>query len=212
MNRISMWWYLRVAIVSMVVTIPRRFVCSRGEYIIETKVPFYNVVNIFLPGLVLIGSCVLLFLGEVKTLTKAVTDLGSTGLEVLVTVSLFAVAYEVGYIIFRFGATFIEPLLKKMFGWADYKDFIAAGKTSTSAHDKLDMLSREYGYARTQITLCLTLATLTGVREQWWLMVCCIFCVILFTLTARGHMNRIQTSVAVYLAANSNENEASNNT
>jgi len=177
----------------------------------ETKVPFYNIVNIFLPGLVLIGSCVLLFLDEVKTLAKAVTDLGSTGLEVLVTVSLFAVAYEIGYIIFRLGSAVIEPILKKMFGWADYKDFIAAGKTSEKAYDKLDMLSREYGYARTQITLCIVLAVLTGNREHWWLMICCILCAILFTSTARGHMKKTQVAVTKYLTANIKEYEASNN-
>jgi hypothetical protein len=167
----------------------------------ETKVPFYNVVNVFLPGLVLLGSCVLLFLDEVKALVQAVTNLGSTGLEVLVTVSLFAIAYEVGYIIFRIGSAVIEPLLKKMFGWAEYSDFIAAGKTSEKAHDKLEMLSREYGYARTQITLFIALAVLTGVRTQWWFMVVCIFCVGLFTLTARGHMKKTQKAVKQYLPA-----------
>jgi hypothetical protein len=173
----------------------------------ETKVPFYNIVNVFLPGMILIGSCVLLFLNEVKTLVKAVTDLGSTGLEVLVTVSLFAVAYEVGYIVFRLGAAVIEPILKKMFGWAEYKDFIAAGKTSDKAHDKLEMLSREYGYARTQITLCIVLALLTGICQHWWLMVCCILCVVLFMLSARGHMKKTQSAVSQYLAASDNKSE-----
>ena len=167
----------------------------------ETKVPFYNIVNIFLPGMILIGSCVLLFLDEVRNLAKAVTDLGSTGLEVLVTVSLFAVAYEVGYIVFRLGAAAIEPILKKMFGWAEYKDFISAGKTSERAYNKLNMLSREYGYARTQITLCITLAVLTGLCQHWWLMGCCILCVVLFVLSARGHMKKTQSAVSEYLAA-----------
>jgi hypothetical protein len=172
----------------------------------EIKVAFYNIVNIFLPGLVLIGSGVLLFLDELKPLVKAVSDLGSTGLEVLVTVSLFALAYEVGYIVFRLGAAFIEPILKKMFGWAD--GFIAAGKTSDKAYQKLEMLSREYGYARTHITLSIALAVLAGIREQWWLMICCILCVGLFLLTARGHMKKIQSAVSEYLTANSNKNDA----
>lgn len=171
----------------------------------ETKVPFYNIVNIFLPGLVLLGSSVLLFFDEVKTLVQAITNLGSTGLEILVTVSLFAIAYEVGYIIFRLGSAAIEPLLRKMFGWAEYSDFIAAGKTSEKAHDKLEMLSREYGYARTQITLFIALAVLTGVRTQWWFMVVCILCVGLFTLTARGHMKKTQKAVKQYLSTSCGE-------
>lgn len=173
----------------------------------ETKVPFYNIVNIFLPGLVLIGSCMLLFFNEAKNIAKAVTDLGSTGLEVLVTVSLFAIAYEVGEIIFRFGAIVIEPLLKKMFGWAHYEDFIAAGKTSEKAHDKLDMLSREYAYARTQIALYIMLSILAGIREQWWLMDCCILFILLFTLTSNNHMKKIKMSVIEYLAINNYGND-----
>ena len=190
----------------MDVIILERYIC-RKENDMEIKIPLYNIVNIFLPGLVLIGSSVLLFLNDVKELVKMVTSLGSTGLEVLVTVFLFAAAYEVGYIIFRLGAAAIEPILKKMFGWSD--DFIAAGKTSARAYEKLEMLSREYGYARTHITLCILLAILTGTREQWWLMGCCILCVALFVLTARGHMKKIQEAVSVYLNATNSEPEAS---
>ena len=177
----------------------------------ETKVPFYNIVNIFLPGLVLVGSIVLLFLNEVKELTKLITGLGSAGLEVLVTVSLFAIAYEFGYIVFRLGSAIIEPLLKIMFGWANYNDFIAAGKTSAKAYDKLEMISREYGYARTQITLFITLALLAGIRTQWWIMGICIACLVLFIVTARGHMKRIQKAVNQYLDAENNESESVNN-
>lgn len=176
----------------------------------EIKVPFYNIVNIFLPGLVLLGSCVMLFLDEVKMFVKAITNLGSTGLEVLVTVSLFAIAYEIGYIIFRLGSAAIEPILKKLFGWAEYSNFIAAGKTSEKAFEKLEMLSREYGYARTQITLFIALAVLTGIRAHWWIMGICIVCVGLFTLTARGHMKRTQKAVKQYLPASGGESEVLN--
>ena len=164
----------------------------------ETKVPFYNIVNVLLPGLVLIGSCILLFFGEIRNYAKAVADLGSAGLEVLVTVSLFAVAYEVGYITFRFGAIFIEPLLKRLFGWTNYNDFIAAEKTSNTANDKLDMLSREYSYARTQISLFITIAVLTAISKHCWLSIFSILCVILFICSAGRHMKKIQTAVAEF--------------
>lgn len=175
----------------------------------EIKIPFYNIVNIFLPGLVLIGSCVLLFLDEVKTLVVKITDIGSAGLEVLVTVSLFAISYEVGYIIFLLGSVAIEPILKKLFGWTE--DFIKAGKTSDKAHDKLEMLSREYGFARTQIVLFVTLAVLTGIRTQWWLMEISIAVIVLFVLAARSHMKRIQKVVNQYLATSNAENEGGAN-
>jgi hypothetical protein len=171
----------------------------------EINIPFYNIVNIFLPGMVLLGSSVLLFLDKVKALVDKIADIGSAGLEVLVTISLFAIAYEVGYIIFRLGSALIEPILKKAFGWAEYSDFIKASKTSEKAYNKLEMLSREYGYARTQITLFIALAVLTGIRTQRWIMVSCIACVGFFVLTARGHMIRMQKAVRQYLTASNNE-------
>jgi hypothetical protein len=165
----------------------------------ETKVPFYNVTNIFLPGLVLIGSCILLFLDEVKKLVTSIGSVNNLGFEILITVACFAIAYEVGYILFRLGAVTIEPLLKKMFGWTEYSDFIKASVTSDNAHNKLKMLSHEYAYTRTRITLFVVLSVLTGIQTQWWFMIGSILCVILFTLTARGHMKKIQTAVKQYL-------------
>jgi uncharacterized protein involved in cysteine biosynthesis len=136
-----------------------------------------------------------------------VSNIGSVGLEILVTVSLFAIAYEVGYILFRLGEAVIQPIIKKLFGWAEYSDFIAAGKTSEKAYEKLEMLSREYGYARTQIVLFIIIAILTGIKLQWWFMGISIACVVLFVFTARGHMIQTQRAVKNYLATNNPESE-----
>ena len=177
----------------------------------EIKAPFYNLVNIFMPGLVFIGSCILLFLNEMKSIVGTITGIGNTGFDVIVTVSCFAIAYEVGYILFRLGAVFIEPILRRMFGWSDYNDFIAVGKTSENAYKKLDMLSREYGYARTQILLFVVLSILTGIRAHWWIMGICICCIVLFAATACGHMKRLQKAVKKYLTAQSKKSEIVNN-
>jgi len=174
----------------------------------ETKVPFYNIVNIFLPGLVFIGSFILLFLNETKILVDSVVSLDSIGLEVLITVSCFAIAYEIGYIIFRLGAVLIEPILKKIFGWAQYERFVAAKKAG--AEKSLEMLSREYGYARTQITLFIFLSIVIGIKMHWVLLGVCVLCVVLFTLTARGHIKKTITTVDKYLTEN-NKSKVENN-
>jgi len=171
----------------------------------ETKVPFYNVVNILLPGLVFIGSSVFLFFDEVKGLVIKITALESAGLEVLLAIASLAIAYESGYIIFRLGALFIEPLLKKMFGWVDYGRFVAAQKAGAKS---LEMYSREYGFARTHCTLFIALAIITGMRTHWVLMVLCMLCVVLFTLTTREHINRTIVTVNHYLATSSGKNVA----
>jgi len=162
----------------------------------ETKVPFYNVVNILIPGLVFIGASAFLFLDKIKDLAINITTLGSTSLEVLLTVASFAIAYEVGYIIFRLGAAIIEPILKKMFGWREYSEFVAARKAGA---ESLDTLSREYGYARTHITLFVALVLIAAIRAQWMMMSICLIFVILFTLTARGHIKKIIATVDRYL-------------
>ena len=165
------------------------------ETTLETKIPFYNVVNIFLPGLAFVGSVVLLFPDKVRSVTLTLLEAGSAGLEVLVLICCFAIAYEVGYIIFRFGAVVVEPLLKKLFGWTPYEQFVAAQKAGAKS---LNMLSREYAYSRTQITLFIALAGATGISKHWGLLFISIICAILFVLTARGHMKKIAITVKKY--------------
>jgi hypothetical protein len=126
-------------------------------------------------------------------------------------VSLFAVAYEIGYILFRLGSMIIQPMLEIMFGQTEYTDFIAAENTSEKAHTKLETLSREYVYARTQITLFIALVALTAIQSQWWIMCVCIMCVSLFIMSARGYMKRIKKAVTQYLATINSYSEAASN-
>lgn len=163
----------------------------------DIKVPFYSIINILMPGLVLTGSIIFLFLDEVADLILRIASLENIGLEILLTVVALAIAYEVGYIIFRLGASVIEPILKKVFGWVSYDKFVAAKKSGATS---LDMLSREYSYARTHIVLFIAMSILTGLREHWIIMGLCIACVILFVITARNHINKIITTVEIYLS------------
>ena len=167
----------------------------------DVKIPFYNITNIFLPGLVFTGSCILLFIDKIKVIVNSISELSNTGLEILIIISSIGIAYEVGYIIFRLGAILIEPILKKMFDLAPYERFVAAKKAG--AEQSLDMLSREYGYTRTRITLFILLSATTGLNSHWMLMVVCILCVVLFTLTVRGHIQKILTTVETYAIKNS---------
>lgn len=162
------------------------------ETLLETKIPFYNLVNVFLPGLAFVGSLVLQFPEKVRSLAIIFLDAGSTGLEVLVLISCLAIAYEIGYIIFRFGAIAVEPLLKKLFGWTSYDRFVAAQKCGAKS---LSTLSREYAYTRTQITLFVALAGVFALSKRWVFMVISVLCVLLFVLSARGHIKKIAVTV-----------------
>jgi hypothetical protein len=72
------------------------------------------------------------------------------------------------------------------------------------------MLSREYGYTRTQITLFILLSIITGLKTHWILLGVCVFCVVLFSLTAHEKKKKIITTVNKYLARD-NENSVEEN-
>lgn len=166
----------------------------------EIKASFYHIVNVFLPGLVLIGVIAFLFFDDIRCLVDAVRGLESIGFELLITISVLAIAYEVGYVVFRFGAVAIKPILKILFKEATYKDFIAAGKTSKRAFAKLNMLSREHAYARTHVALSLIILVFSIINTQWILVTICVVCIVLFLFTAHGHTKKIREAVEEYLA------------
>jgi len=163
---------------------------------LEAKVPFYSIINILVPGLIFIGAGVFAFFDDVAEMVARIAALDNVGFEILLTVASLAVAYEIGYIIFRLGAAIIEPLLKKMFGWATYEKYVEARKAGAKS---LDMLSREYGYSRTHISLFLALAILMGLQKHWILMGVCIVFVLLFVLSARSYIKKTIDTVNVYL-------------
>ena len=168
----------------------------------ETKVPFYNVINILVPGLVFVGASAFFFLDEVMDLVARFSALESMGFEVLFTIAALAIAYEVGYIIFRIGAVIIEPLLKKIFEWRAYDKFTAAKKAGAKS---LDMLSREYAYARTHITLFVAISIIASTQKHWIIMGFSIGCVMLFTVMARSHIKKIVITVDTYMATNNED-------
>ena len=59
----------------------------------EIKVPFYNILNMFLTGLVFIGGCLIIFSDTAVALFNSdiIENLGA-GPEVVITVCTFAVA------------------------------------------------------------------------------------------------------------------------
>ena len=155
----------------------------------EARMPFYHIINIFLPGLVFVGSLVLLFFGEVEELFVRIANFESFEFEILITVICLAIAYQVGYVIFRLGAAVIGPALKKMFDWRDYPVYVQAKKNG--AEKSLGKLSHEYAYARTHITPFIIFAAIVVTSGFWILFLVCAALVLLFGLTARSSIKKI---------------------
>ncbi|MCL2080412.1 MAG: hypothetical protein FWH17_11430 [Oscillospiraceae bacterium] len=169
----------------------------------ETKVPFYNMVNILLPGVAFISACLLMFFDMIKIIAIHITNLESLGLEVLLTFATLAISYEVGYIIFRLGSTLIGPILRKLYKFYPYEKYVDAKKAGAN---KLSELSREFAYARTRITLffLLTIVAIinlfrTGSNIYWVLIITFFICVSLFMLATYTYVKKIKTNIDKYL-------------
>jgi len=159
---------------------------------IETKIPFYNIVNMFLTGLVFVGVNFLIFSNHLGDLGE-VLNIGNIGLETIIVLSFLALTYEVGYILFRIGATVVEPILKatKLVEFGSYADFNDCRKENPF----LDTLSREYAAARTQIATFLILMITALVMFQWLIFGLSLVIITIFILTARTHSKKINDVV-----------------
>lgn len=157
----------------------------------EIKVPFYNVVNMFLTGLVFAGGLLLIFPELVIKLfsTAAFQGLGFAP-ELVITVCAFATAYEIGLIINRAGSVIIEPSLKwlKMIPFND--DYVLFNDAKKK-YQIMNTLSREYALSRTGIVLFLVLLVLALTASKWKISIACAAIVIVYYLSCRKHSQKI---------------------
>ena len=157
----------------------------------ETKIPFYNIVNMFLTGFIFIGCCMFIYISTfLDLLTADYLQKICIGPESIITISFFAIIYEIGYIINRIGSIVIEPLLKKTkivpFD-DDYKKFNDCKKQ----YPILSTLSREYALSRTSLTLFLITTVLAAFQKQWMLLLVFLVIALLFIFSCRKHAKKI---------------------
>lgn len=159
----------------------------------ETKIPFYNILNMFLTGFIFIGCCILIYNGLFINLLFSI-DFSKiaipSGLEIIITISFFGTIYEVGYIINRIGSILIEPIFKKVkiiFFNDNYKKFNDCKKD----YPILNTLSREYALSRTTFTLFLISTILSIFQKEWKLLVVFILICLIFALSCRKHSKKI---------------------
>lgn len=157
----------------------------------EIKIPLYDLLNKFLTGLVFMGGGAIIFPTQALSLLKCeiVKNLG-TGPEIVVTVAVFATAYELGLIINRFGSVIIEDVLKRLkliqFN-NDYTLFNEAKKK----YPIMSTLSREYALSRTGIALFFLLLVLSFLAGRWLVGISCFVITIIYYLSCRKHADKI---------------------
>lgn len=157
----------------------------------EIKIPFYNILNMFLTGLVFMGVSIIIFPNYAISLLEngIILKIGA-GPEIIITICIFSVAYEIGLIINRIGSIIIEPILKatKIIPFDDdYVKYNIAKKK----YSIMSTLSREYALSRTGIALFLLLAMLTQFGRTKFLIIPFFFVVFIYTLSCRKHSQKI---------------------
>lgn len=157
----------------------------------EVKVPWYDILNMLLTGLVFWGGFAIMYAKEVlEILVNPITSRINSGPEIVVTVCCFAVAYETGFLINRIGSTFFEPAMKAMhivFYNEDYAKFNQKKKI----YPIMSTLSREYALSRTSIVLFFILMLCALATCHWLIAAVCVFIVVTFGLSCRKHSKKI---------------------
>jgi hypothetical protein len=130
----------------------------------ETKIPFYNLVNMYLTGLIFTGCCIILFNKEILLFIelgyfKSIKSI-SIGLETIATISCFSIIYEVGYIINRVGSL-LENLLKLSSKIMPFNNDYKKLNERKATYPIVSTLSREYALSRTSMTLFLLVTVIT---------------------------------------------------
>jgi hypothetical protein len=159
----------------------------------ETKIPFYNLLNMFLTGLIFTGCCIVLFDSHVfafieSNFFKSIKDI-NFGLETIITISFCAVIYEIGFIINRMGSL-LENILKAIRGIPfdnDYKKF----NESKKRFPIMEILSREYALSRTSMTLFLLLSIISSIQVKCIFLIFSLVLTVVFYFSMRKHAQKI---------------------
>jgi len=157
----------------------------------DTKMPFYNIVNILLTGFIFIGSCIIIYFNDFLCMINSPLLMPSSLIsESIITFSLIAVIYEIGLIINRFGSIVIEPILIKLRIIPFNKNYKLFNERKVT-YPSLEILSREYALSRTSLTLFLIASILAFSHVQLSIGLVFLSISILFALSSRKHSGKI---------------------
>lgn len=157
----------------------------------EMKIPFYNLLNMFLTGFVFISCVILQYPNELRNFISSEMFTKLTAIsETLLLLVVVAFAYEIGLILNRLSSVIFEPLLKytKLIPF-DNRFYIFQEKAR--AFPVMNILSREYAFSRTGIGEFVILSVLSAMRGKYKLTGIFICIAIIFLLSCRKQANKI---------------------
>lgn len=157
----------------------------------EIKIPFYNILNMLLTGLVFSGCYVLIDPDWAITIFKnEIIHNLTAGPEIVITVCFFAITYEIGLIINRFGSLVIEYLMKKI-PLIPFNDNYVLFNDKKKEYPIMDILSREYALSRTGISLFFILSIIALIRCRLILALVFFTVSIIYFFSCRKHASKI---------------------
>ncbi len=162
----------------------------------ETKIPFYNLINIFLLGLLFLASMLYItFPSWIKII--AYHEL-LVQWQFLFSVLLFGVIYEVGVIINRFSSVVIENVCEKIGLISEISKNYTAFNSAKKDNPFLATLSREYAFSRGNFTLWILLAIIFFCNKYCLEGICSLLLSTLFFFSMRKFDSKIQNILKDY--------------
>lgn len=157
----------------------------------EIKVPFYNVLNMFLTGFVFVGCIILQYSESIIHFVNSETFAHLTSVSEMVLILIIAaIAYEIGLILNRLGSVILEPLLKKT-KLIPFDNRYHIFQDKAQKFPIMNTLSREYALSRTGIGEFVILAILSCIHGKYELF-CVFMCIaIIYLLSCRKHASKI---------------------
>lgn len=157
----------------------------------EVKIPFYNILNMFLTGLVFIAA--FLFILPDCWMSEEIVEFGKLIIslpEVISTVLFFAVAYEIGLVFNRMGSVILEKPLKGMKCIPMETNYVLFNKTKEK-YPIMNVLSREYALSRTGMVLFFSLLVMTLCAAKWVEAFAFAAVIVVFFFSCKKHSDKI---------------------
>lgn len=157
----------------------------------EVRIPFYNILNMFLTGLLFLSGCVIILPETAVTMFDSdIVKILRNSPEIIVVVFVFAISYEVGLVINRVGSVVLAPVLKRA-RLIPFNGNYVLFNQRRKEYPIMETLSRECALSRTRIVLFLFLFLLSLIVSEWGWAGICISMAVIYYCSCRKHSAKI---------------------
>lgn len=154
------------------------------------KLPLYDYLNIMLTGVVFIFSLIIIDIDYFFSMINLILGVTYNYQNIIISIFLFLCIYEIGLIINRIGAVFIENIFRS-WGIFYFNDNYNVFNEKKNKYPILGVLSREYSVSRTSIALYLIIGIIYFFYGLCLWSIFSFALVGLFTLSARKYTKMI---------------------